>query len=75
MNKTTYLICTIVAFVGWIVLQNMGSDLRWTALGVGIIMLGMAFITKDKVKPVEEELPKEEETDNLNKKGGNKNGI
>ncbi len=73
MGRTTYLICATVALVGWITLNNMESVFRWTALGIGAVMLTAAVFTKDKVEPAEEE--EEEKDNNLNKKEGNKNGI
>jgi len=63
MKKYTYLILAFICFVGWIVLDNLYSQLKWIALGIGIVMVVCAFLPdrKDKEKEDEDEDDDEDE--------------
>jgi len=48
MKKYTYWILAFICFVGWIVLDNLYSQLKWIALGIGIVMVICAFLPGPK---------------------------
>lgn len=50
MKKYTYLILAFICFVGWIVLDNLYSQLKWIALGIGIVMVICAFLPGSNLK-------------------------
>lgn len=70
MKKYTYLILAFICFVGWIVLNNLYSQLKWIALGIGIVMVVCAFLpgsnssnSKCKKEDTEEAKDEDEDTD------------
>ena len=50
MEKYTYLILAFICFSGWIILDNIYSQLKWIALGIGIVMLISAFLPRANSK-------------------------
>ena len=73
--KTSYLVYAFAGFLAWIILNNMGNEFKWIALGFGGGMLLFGVFKKETIKEDKEDKDKDKEKIyNLNK-GGNKNDI
>ncbi len=86
--KTTLLAYSFAAFCGAGILHLIGTQLKWLAVGFGVVMLLFGLFSKVKMKSHEAKIKAKEMIDevnkmvinkekanNLNKKEGNKNGI
>lgn len=73
--KRKYLIYSFVALLAWMILEKIDNELKWIALGFGVMMMLFGIFMKDKVEPILPNEDSEEIIDDLNKKEGNKNGI
>lgn len=67
--RKAYLIYSFTAFIAWLILDKMGYQFKWIAMGFGVVMFLLGVFMKNKVKATSPSGSSEEEiTNNLNKK-------
>ena len=63
MKRYIYIVAAFISLVGWIILDNIYSQFKWVALGIGLVMIVFAIFSKNgaKVKAKDEDETEDED--------------